>query len=370
MTITPTPREAIRTGGSGQSLLIGAVVAIALLLYSGYWVYASHSLRKALETRQALGHIGDVAIGWDKLRMGGFPYRIEARLSTPRASAPQSPENWSWNAGKLTAELLPYDPRHVVLKLEGTQDITYTDIGRFPPAPQHWQVETGGSWASYVESEGSPLGRLAIDIDQLSATRQIPGTPTPADRFTAGRLQLHTRPAETDGASDTAPRDALDVALQGDDMSADSFNALPFLGPRLTQFVMQARLRRIPGDGASSPSRWLQAWTANNGALAISDLLVKWGPLDMSASGELTLDAHRRPQGRLDAEIANYSDLVNALVEARRISKRDAALALAGLGLVSQFQGNGEGRINVPVVFAEGRLYLGPMVVARIEPLF
>lgn len=370
MTITPTPREAIKTGGSGQSLLMGAVLVAVLALYSGYWLFVSHTLRATLEEQQAIGHVGDVMIGWDKLRMGGFPFRIEARLTAPRASAPQSPENWSWSAGKLTAELLPYNPRHVVLKLEGTQDLTYSDITRYPPAPQHWQIETGGSWASYVEAEGSPLGRLAIDIDQLNATRQTKGTPTPADRFTAGRLQLHTRPAENDGARDAAPKDALDVALQGDDVSVDSFNALPFLGARLTQFVVQARMRHVPAAGPSSPSRWLREWSTNNGALAISDLLVKWGPLDMSASGELTLDAHRRPQGRLDAEIANYGNLVKALVDAGRISKREATLAMAGLGLVSQFQGNGEGRINVPVVFAEGRLYLGPMVVARLDPLF
>lgn len=370
MTITPTPREAIKTGGSGQSLLMGAVVVITLVLYSAYWLYVSHSLRKTLENQQALGHIGDVAIGWEKLRMGGFPYRIEARLATPRASAPQSPENWSWEAGKLIAELLPYDPRHVVLKIEGAQDVSYTDVTRFPPAPQHWHIETEGSWASYVAMEGSPVGRLALDIDQLKATRESKSAPTPADSFSAGRLQLHTRPAESNDAGGDAPRDSLDLALQGDDVSTDTFDALSFLGPRLTQFVMQARLRHVPDDGEPSPTRWMKSWAMNNGSLAISDLLVKWGPLDMSASGELTLDAHRRPQGRLDAEIANYSELVNALVEAHRISKRDATLALAGLGLVSQFQGNGEGRINVPVIFAEGRLYLGPMVVARLEPLF
>lgn len=370
MSITPTPREAIKTGGSGHSLLMAGVIIATLALYSAYWLYVSHSLRKALETQQTLGRIGEVAIGWDKLRMGGFPYRIEARLAGPRASAPQSPEKWSWEAGKLTAELLPYDPRHVVLKIEGAQDVSYTDITRYPPAPQHWHIETNGSWASYVTMKGSPVGRLALDIDQLRATRDTRSTPTPSDSFSAGRLQLHTRPAQSNGTGDDVPRDSLDLALQGDDVSTGTFGALPFLGPRLTQFVVQARLRHVPGDGEASPTRWMKSWAMNNGSLAISDLLVKWGPLDMSASGELTLDAHRRPQGRLDAEIANYSDLVNALVDAGRISKRDASLALAGLGLVSQFQGNGEGRINVPVIFAEGRLYLGPMVVARLEPLF
>jgi len=370
MTITPTPREAIKTGGSGHSLLMGGVIVIALVLYSAYWLYVSHSLRKALETQQTLGRIGEVTIGWDQLRMGGFPYRIEARLTAPRASAPQSPEKWSWDAGKLIAELLPYDPRHVVLKIEGAQDITYTDVTRFRPAPQHWHIETNGSWASHVAVEGSSVGRLALDIDELRATRDTKSGPTPADSFRAGRLQLHTRPAQSTGGDKEASRDSLDFALQGDDVSTDTFGALPFLGPRLTQFVVQARLRHVPGDGEPSPTRWMKSWAMNNGSLAISDLLVKWGPLDMSASGELTLDAHRRPQGRLDAEIANYGDLVNALVDAGRISKRDASLALAGLGLVSQFQGNDDGRLNVPVIFAEGRLYLGPMVVARLEPLF
>lgn len=370
MTITPNQRETIKSGGSRNTLIFGAIVITILLIYAGYWVYVSRELQGNLEARLAEGRLGAVTIAADELTMGGFPYRIEARLAKPRANAPQSPEKWSWTAKQITAELLPYDPRHVVLKIDSPQTISYTDVSQFPAQNESWLIESEGNWASYVAESGAALGRLAIDIDQVKATRQNSNPSKPVNHFSAGRLQLHTRPAVLEPGAFIGNGNHLDMALQGDDVSMDSFNALPFLGPRLTQFVMQARLRNVGNDNEPSPSRWLHKWVNQNGSLSISDLLVKWGPLDMAAHGELTLDSNRRPQGRLDAEIANYGELVKALIKAGRISARDGNMAMAGLGLMSQFQGNAEGRINVPVIFSEGRIYLGPLVVAQLEPLY
>ncbi|MBI1260538.1 MAG: DUF2125 domain-containing protein [Rhizobiales bacterium] len=370
MTITPNQREAIKGGGSRNTLIFGAIVIATLLIYAGYWVYVSRALKANLEARLAEGHLGAVNIAAEDLTMGGFPYRIEARLAKPKADAPKSPEKWSWTAQQITAELLPYDPGHVVLKIDGPQTISYTDISRFPQLEESWLIESEGNWASYVAEKGSSFGRLAVDLDQVKATRQNSDASKPVNHFSAGRLQLHTRPAEQEPGAFLGNGNHLDLALQGDDVSMDSFNALPFLGPRLTQFVLQARLRNVGNDDEPSPSRWLHKWVNQNGSLAISDLLIKWGPLDMAAHGELTLDSNRRPQGRLDAEIANYGELVKALITAGRITARDGNLAMAGLGLMSQFQGNEEGRINVPVIFSEGRIYLGPLVVAQLEPLY
>jgi hypothetical protein len=84
----------------------------------------------------------------------------------------------------------------------------------------------------------------------------------------------------------------------------------------------------------------------------------------------MTLDDQARPKGNFDAEITNYPGLIAALVKGHVVSVRDAKLALVGMGLIAQLQGTPEGRLRVPIVMNEGKLYLGPIVVAKLNPVY
>ena len=163
---------------------------------------------------------------------------------------------------------------------------------------------------------------------------------------------------------------AIDLAFQGEDMLLPARLTPPALGNKAGFVILQARMRNVPVTHAASPVEFSRDWMAAGGTLAVSDLKVKWGPLDMKASGEVTLDEKGRPAGRLEAEIADYEGLVSALVKAGRIPRKNEKMALAGLGLISQFQGNKSGRVRVPVVMSEGKLYLGPVPVARLDPVY
>jgi hypothetical protein len=84
----------------------------------------------------------------------------------------------------------------------------------------------------------------------------------------------------------------------------------------------------------------------------------------------MTIDAGARPKGNFQAEIADYPVLLAALVKAHVVRARDAQLALVGLGLVAELQGSNDGRIRVPIVMTDGKLYLGPLFIAKLEPVY
>jgi hypothetical protein len=183
------------------------------------------------------------------------------------------------------------------------------------------------------------------------------------------------RPSEEAAGGVAAPVPAVgvesyDLALQGNDMAIDRADAFPVLGSQVSLFSAQARLRNVPKGKRASAVELSRDWLQHGGSLAVSDLQIKWGPLDMWAQGELTLDDKARLQGSFDAEINDYRGLLAALVKAHVISERDQRLALMGLGLVAQLQGSSEARVRVPIVMNEGRLYLGPLVVAKLEPIY
>ena len=95
---------------------------------------------------------------------------------------------------------------------------------------------------------------------------------------------------------------------------------------------------------------------------------MKWGR-STTFFGEMTLDTANRPEGRFDAEIADFEGLpmrwcaTGWCANAKRV-------ALAGLVLVSQLQGSEPGRVRVPISMTGGKLYLGPLAVAQLSPLY
>lgn len=378
MTSTP-PATAARTRTPWRIFAPFLGVAIILGVYSIYWYVAAGKLQTGIEAFATSAHSGDVAVGWSALSFSGYPYRIAATFTAPTITAPQAPEDWSWQAESLEADFLPYNLRHVVLKVDGEQVLHYRDVSASQPRRHTVRARAEGTWASYVDVKNAPFGRLAIDIDKLVAMRdegeRKTGKPDSAERFSAERLQLHLRPAEDTATGSTVPvlaadAGSYDLALQGNDMAIGRADAIPVLGPNISFLAVQARLRNMPKNAKASFVELSRDWLQQGGRLAVSDLMVKWGPLDMWAQGEVTLDDKARPKGTFDAEISDYPGLLKALVKGGIVSQRDAKVALLGMGLVAQLQGSKEGKLRVPIVMNEGKLYLGPIVVATLDPVY
>ncbi|MGB3811169.1 MAG: DUF2125 domain-containing protein [Parvibaculum sp.] len=378
MTDTPPSALAAKPRTPWRIFLPAIAIGITFGIYSTYWYVVTEKLRGSIEAFAEKAHPGDIAVGWNELSMSGFPYRIAASFVAPVATAPQAPEDWSWQAESLEADFLPYNLRHVVLKIGGEQVLQYRDVSGPKPRRHTIRANAEGTWASYVDVKNAPFGRLAIDIDNLVALRDEDGAARgrqSGERLAAKRLQLHIRPSEDtapDGKAAVLATDAgsYDFALQGDDMEIEQAAAMPVLGSQISLFAVQARLRNVPANRRASLVELSRDWLQQGGTLAVSDLRIKWGPLDLWAQGELTLDDQARPKGNFDAEFVDYAGLLAALVKAKVVSERDAKLALVGLGLVAQLQGNGEGRLRVPVIMNEGKLYLGPLVVAKLDPVY
>lgn len=357
-----TGRTGIRWGIVGPSLALAALV----VLYTVYWVGVSGEVRKAVENFAARGEKG-VVTSWNDFSVGGYPFRVEADFASPAANAPDTPEEWQWQGDGASLSLLPYNLRHAILTLEGEQRLSYRDLRTGERARNEARFTAGSARASYVALADRPFGRLAIDIEALEG-EHLQGASGETQNMTATRLQLHARPAETPEGSEVP--DSYDLALQAEDIDVGGTETIPALGQNMTLFLAQTRLRGVPPASHASLVELMREWKAAGGTLAISDLVVKWGPLDLYASGELGLDGAHRPEGQLDARITDFEGLLDAMVKDGLVEEREARVALAGLVLVSQFQGQKSNEVRVPVIMREGRLYLGPLAVAKLEPLY
>ena len=362
MTAGTEPKSGIRWGIAGPALAFIAFVAI----YTVYWFSVTGEIRRQVEEFSASPQNGLVT-GWGEFSMRGYPYRIEAAFTQPAASAPDAPEAWEWRSERASVALLPYNLRHAVVTLGREHLIRYREPQNRGYSQNEIRATAEKAQASYVGLKDLPFGRLAIDINGLDA-QHVRGASGERDRAKLTRLQLHARPA-TSERDEPIPA-SYDFALRAEGVSIESGHRVPVLGNGLSHLLMQARLRDVPDTRHASAIELLNAWRDTGGTLAISDLIVKWGPLDLTANGELSLDRKNRPEGRLNAKVTDFKGLVEAMTAEGLVKEEEARIALAGLVLVSQFQGNRSDEIQVPIVMEKGRLYLGPLSVAKLEPLY
>lgn len=360
------PVKPARRGWRWQIFAPTTALLALVAVYTVYWFSVAGETRKAVEEFAAQPGQG-LVVGWEEFAVNGYPYRIEADFENPTLSAPAAPEAWAWHGEAAEFALLPYNLRHLIVNLRGEQRLGYRDTRTTPPSPNEVRVTASTAWGSYIDIPDAPFGRLAIDIQDLDAQHRR-GLAGETEGLKAARLQLHAKPAERENAAPIPG--SYDVAVQADDVTLANGKSIAALGGHAEQVMAQARLRDVRATRHASAVEWLQNWRETGGTLAISDLVVKWGPLDLFASGELTLDALHRPEGQLDAKVTGFEALLKAMVRDRLVTEKDARIALAGLTLVSQFQGNGTDRVSVPVIMRNGRLYLGPLVVAALEPLY
>jgi hypothetical protein len=139
--------------------------------------------------------------------------------------------------------------------------------------------------------------------------------------------------------------------------------ALP-LGREVDAVELDATLMGPLPDG-DYPEAVLR-WRDEGGVVEVRRFALDWGEVRVEASGTLTLDAATRPEGAFSAKLWNHRKLLAEMVAAKAMSPDDARLAGAALDLLAAAGG---GAVSAPVTAQNGKLWLGPVAVARLSPL-
>lgn len=367
MPTPPTAPHQPKKAAPWMIVLPVGLLTLLLGLYGVYWLTLSNRVTTGLDAWAEDARANGIETAWSNASVSGFPLRLALTVDHPLLAKPGAESDWEWQTEKIVAQFLPYRLDHVILNIEGENIIRYTDQSKTPPARHEVRAKTQNAWASHIREPGAPSGthgRFALDIEALEAFRDALGG-TQGDRIAARRVQLHTRPspAQTGGK----PGDH-DLAFKGTGVELDLMGHTLPLGPALDHIEVQARLRRVPAnlEGAAL----LQRWARGGGALAVSKLRLIWGPLDLEAQGEMHIDAAGRPEGRFDAMLSHHEKLLAALVQAGLIDARQGRLAFAGLEAVSILQGESNGRVRMPIMMRDGQLYLGPLALGALGPIY
>ena len=357
--------------------IIVPVVGVVVLAvgWTAVWYFAASkadTMLTAWRAREAgRGHL--YACG--EQTVGGFPFRMEVRCTTPAAELRDAP--LSIRARDLVAVAQVWDPTRVIA--EATGPASLGEPGQPPAFTASWTLAQAS-----VRGLPSALDRLSVVFDRLAVSRRDAGGSQTAG--TAEHLELHVRQAPR------LPQDepAIDVVIR---LSQGTLPPVSQLAAPAIDADVSAVLH---GVGDVSPKPWrqrLRELQAANGRLEIKPSRIQQGDIVTVGQGTLALT----PQGRLDGEIrltvAGLEQLVTKLgldQAVARVSQNaadrivpglnldrllgprgNAALAAVGVSMLGQpAELEGRRAVMLPLRFKDGAVFLGPLMVGQMQPLF
>ncbi len=335
---------------------LGTVVAAIALgaIYVGSWYYAAALARDSLLNWVEAQRREGAVVAFERMDIGGFPFHLRLVLDKPAFSLPDADMPWGWEAGRVTAEMRPWNFQQVTLHAPGRHALMWTANGARRTAEGH-----AGSLKAQVRFEAGQPVASHVEVDAADLTGN-----GPLDRLTLGRGTLDLALSPVAVATDRTP--VADIRLAARDLGAPTAWGLP-LGADIAALELAAAV--LGGVPPGPLVDALAGWRDDGGTVEVRHLGLAYGPLALTADGTLALDADLQPIGAFTTRIEGFFETVDALREKGIIRSQDAVTAKMVLGVLSKRNDAGRASLTVPLTVQDRRLYVGPVPLAAIPPV-
>jgi hypothetical protein len=360
------------------------VVVLLAVGWSGFWFYSANKAETTLtQWREREAKAGRIYT-CDKQAMGGYPFRIELTCSNTAAEITDLDPRLSVKGTTLHVASQIYDPTLLIAEVGGPLTVT---VAGAPPYRAEWTL-------AQMSARGTPAApqRVSVVLDDPKLTRGPDGGGAASGILRAKHIEAHAKVGErtADG------RPILDLAVELAAAEAPNLHPIAAQPFDLTATAVLRgldNLRPLP-----TPARLKQLQSAN-GRLEITHARVHQGELTAVAVGTLGLTPEGRLNGELNMTVAGLDRVLPLLgldqlvansggsggKVAAALDKLDrvfpglgrAARAHAGAGLAAGLailgkpaELEGQKALALPLRFVEGAIYLGPLRVGEIKPLF
>lgn len=266
----------------------------------------------------------------------GFPLHIGARLNGVQLSDPAAGLHWTAPAAQVVAPLwAPLDWR--------------ADL----EVPQ--ELEVGGQrfTLTATQAQGDLGLGLGADLPVRRAALRLDAPALQADAASAPALAAETLNLVATGEGARYAIDARAQALALPPGSAARFAP----GADLPDTI-----ETISAEGAldfAAPLALRQAVAPALTGLRLDAARIRWGGQEVTASGQLAIDAGGRPEGTINFATKDWAGWLK-VAAATGLVARDQLPMLTSLGIYLAAQ-SPDGAVTVPLAFAGGVMSLGPV---------
>jgi hypothetical protein len=382
-----------------QLFLMPALLLIAAAAWSAFWFYAVSQAEVKADAWRAQEAKSGRSYDCAKHSVAGFPFRLEvrcdgARVTLTSQTAGTAPAPITINLGQILAVAQIYDPKLLIAEFTAPATISESQ------GSSAMQVSWSKASSSVVGLPAVPQ-RASIVFDDVGIDRANGSVLQPLAR--AKHVELHGRLAEGSPLNNPVIESVLRIEA-GSVQEIHPLLARPF----------GAEIRaKLSGFADFAPKPWPQRFRelqASGGHVEIVQSRIQQDDLVAVASGTLMLTPQGRPDGELQMTVAGIEKIIPALglekmldegvpqaaldrvapgVKSQDVTNLLGALdkAIPGLGKVVKQNANlgvaaginalgkeatleGKPARTFPLRFVDGTVYLGPLKVGQVPPLF
>lgn len=326
--------------------LLGLLLLVALG-YGLYWHFAAQALEQGIARWAAERRAEGYRVAYAGPSIGGFPFRLEARLEEPAIEAPPAAGGWRWRGPAIRGEAAPWRPLRIDFSVPGRHELSREVAG------QRLVLEVDAGTADGTV-EIAPDGRLE-SFDAMLADLAIGDAPDRRIAVAAATVAATLpKPSATDHR-----RSSVAFGLSIDGLVLPTGESPP-LGRRIQHIAADGALMgRIP---PGPPERALRRWLDDGGTLELHRLSIDWGPFHLVGDGTFALDQAMRPLAAMSATISGHAETLDVLVAEGVVQPREGSIARRLLAAMSRTpEDGGPPRLEVALTAQDGYLHVGPV---------
>lgn len=315
--------------------LLLMITVLLAALWSGYWFVGQRAVQGGAEAFFATAPTRGLVAENAGLSVAGFPSRFDLTITEPRLGDPRA--GVEWEAPFVQVLSLSYTPWHWIAALPNTQSLRLPD--------QTIVLASEKLQASLVAVPGTALAldRITVVGQALKATSDLGWQIGVAE----GRFATRLDPTRTN---------THEIGLQVTGLTPDA--ALAALLPDRPAVIDLVRLDALATFSAPI-DRFAPQTRPELTALSIKEGRVTWGSLLVDASGDLAVQGGL-PEGRIAIRITGWRALVPMAVAIGAVKPEVAPTVERMMEALATAGGNPD-VLEMPLVFADGRMSLGPI---------
>ncbi|WP_417604739.1 DUF2125 domain-containing protein [Primorskyibacter flagellatus] len=306
-------------------------VLVAGLAWSGWWFYAAHQHKAALEDWFEARRADGWAAEYQSLQVRGFPNRLDATFTELVLA---NPENGTvWRAPLFQILMLSYKPDHAILVWPHSQTLTLSGTD--------WTIDSDRMRASVIlEGDATQsLSRANFEAEVLNLT---------SDQGAAAMAALNIALADTGpelyrvtaSATGYAPGGPLPADLPlPDNLSALRADLTVALNAPLGLTTLEA-----------SPPRPTRL------DLRLAEAI--WGGLELKLAGAADVTASGHLDGQMTVRAVNWREMMHLSSISGTLPQGVAGMLEQALDLASNLSGN-KNTLDLTLDFKRGRTWLG-----------
>jgi len=345
--------------------ILASTVLAVVLGYTLFWHYMAGEVEERIELWVKDQQSRGISIHYKDLEISGFPYRMEltlTALNVAKAGGNTAPVLIKSPAVTLVA--FPWKINHGVIIGKGGE---IRIGGRNRPK---MELTFAGVRSSVVVDLGRRVFEQASFV--LSDLSWTSGKPAGSPRkSTAREVRLHIlKPAAASSSGDMELPVQMKIYLEASDVVAQEI-PVGIFGRKADKLKVDLQLhgKKFPPftrDG-------LGQWRDTGGTLAVNNVEIMSGEMDLQLAGEASLDQELKPLGAFSSTIYGVDHIVNILAGHSAFQKEPGNMILEELRRMSKVEQAGarQGRqaIDLAISLQGGLLFLGPIPVYELDPV-